>query len=294
VGNSIEHSWSNTSIGVEDFEYQIRYLYSKCNVMPLDEMLLHLQAKKTLPPKTVAITFDDGYKDNYTNAYPILRKYSLPAIIFLTTCHIDTGELIWSDKVKYAIMNTGRERVELKGLGMYSLHSHDDRKQAYFDIVSKLKEFLQDEKNLMIKKLLTKLAVSIPNDLGKEVGLSWDEIREMSNNGITFGAHTVTHAILTKLPLEETRKEILESKKRIEEEVGMPVTTFSYPNGGPADFNNEIKSILKQNGFMYAVTASPPKLVTPDTDLWELGRISMGLNIQTCMYFPDYIQSQIL
>jgi len=293
VGDSIEHSWSHTSIRIEDFENQVRYLNSKCHVIPLDELRQYVQGKKSLPKRAVAITFDDGYKDNYLNAYPILKRYNMPATVFLATCHIDTGNLLWDGRVKYAIMNTTLEAFELEELGMYPLNSPDERKQAYFSIVAKLKEFQEEEKNLLIEKLVARLAVDIPGDLGKKVGLSWDEIREMSNNGITFGAHTVTHPILTKLSLEEARKQIVGSKRRIEEEVGKLVTAFSYPNGDPADFNDDIKQILRQNGFTCAVTVSPHP-ITPRTDLYEMGRFSLGLNLASIKLLPDYIRSQML
>ena len=293
VGNTIEHSWSHTSVRIEDFENQIRYLSSKCHAIPLDELSQYVQEKKPLPKRAIAITFDDGYKDNYLNAYPILKRYNMPATIFLTTCHIDTGNLLWDGRVKYALMNTPLEAFELEELGTYPLHSPDERKQAYFSIVPKLKEFQEGEKNLLIEKLVARLGVDIPGDLGKKVGLSRDEIREMSNNGITFGAHTITHPILTKLSLEEAGKEIIGSKRRIEEEVDKPVTAFSYPNGEPADFNDDIKQILRQNGFACAVTVSPHP-ITPRTDLLEMGRISLGLNLASIKLFPDYIRSQML
>ena len=293
VGDSLEHSWSHTSISIEDFENQIRYLSSRCHVIPLDELSQYVQEKKPLPKRAVVITFDDGYKDNYLNAYPVLKRYNVPATVFLATCHIDTGNLLWDGRVKYAIMNTTLEAFELEELGTYPLHSPDEGKQAYFSIVLKLKEFQEEEKNLLIEKLVARLGVDIPGDLGKKAGLSWDEIREMSNNGITFGAHTITHPILTKLPLEEARKQIVGSKRRIEEEVGKVVTAFSYPNGEPADFNNDIKQILRQNGFACAVTVSPHP-ITPRTDLLEMGRISLGLNLASIKLFPDYTRTQML
>lgn len=293
VSDSSEHYLRHLSVRIEDFENQVRYLYSKWKVMPLNEMQQYIQQRKPLPQKAVAITFDDGYKDNYLNAYPVLKKYNVPATIFLTTCHIDTGNLIWGERVEYAIKNTTLKSFELEGLGMYSLQSPEAREQAYFSIISKLKEFQEEEKSLVIEKLVARLAVNIPHDLGNEVGLSWDEIREMSNNGITFGAHTVTHPILTKLPLEEARREILDSKKRIEGEVGQAVTAFAYPNGEPPDFNNEIQQILKQDGFLCAVTASPHP-ITPSTDLYEMGRISLGFNLVSIKLFPEYIRTKMI
>jgi peptidoglycan/xylan/chitin deacetylase (PgdA/CDA1 family) len=83
--------------------------------------------------------------------------------------------------------------------------------------------------------------VDIPPNIGKELVLSWEEAKEMSRNGISFGAHTVSHPILTKLPLDRARKERLDSKRRIEQELDREVTTFCYPNGWPGDYDNGIE-----------------------------------------------------
>jgi peptidoglycan/xylan/chitin deacetylase (PgdA/CDA1 family) len=95
----------------------------------------------------------------------------------------------------------------------------------------------------------------------------------MSRNGISFGAHTVSHPTLSRLPLEAARKEILDSKRHIEKELGKEVTTFSYPNGEPGDFNGDIEEILKSNGFRCAVTYTPAAFVSPTPQLYRLPRI---------------------
>jgi peptidoglycan/xylan/chitin deacetylase (PgdA/CDA1 family) len=129
----------------------------------------------------------------------------------------------------------------------------------------------EKEKNQLIKELISKSGVNIP-DLGKELILSWEEVKEMSNSGITFGAHTVTHAILTKVPLAQARYEILQSKKEIEEKIGRPVSAFSYPYGGFEDLNDEIINLLKESGFICAVTCIP-KTVHYKVNPYKLGRI---------------------
>jgi peptidoglycan/xylan/chitin deacetylase (PgdA/CDA1 family) len=264
-----------------EFESQIRYLSKAYEVLPLDKLAEYVQGRETLPRKAVAITFDDGYKDNYIYAYPILKKYGVPATIFLTTGYIDSGNLFWFDKVTYVIQNTCLKALELGELGTYSLRSNSDRLQAISRITARLKELLDERKNLLVKNLVRMSGVDIPANLGKEVILSWDQVREMSDNGIAFGAHSVTHPILTKMPLEQARREVIESKRHIEEKIGKSVTTFSYPNGEPTDFNDDIKEILKENGFTCAVTGAPRRLVTLEADLYELGRIKPGRNLDT-------------
>jgi len=273
-----QYPWCLPATRTRDFEDQIRYICQKHEVVPLDKLAQCLQESKPLPKKAVVITFDDGYKDIYLNVYPVLKRYSVPATIFVATGPIDSGELFWFDKVRYAIYNTALEALELEGVGKCLLRSTNERLQGIYKVFEKLRELPEKGKNSLVERLINVSGVNIPHNLGKEIMLSWDEAREMADNGITFGAHTITYRVLTRLPLDEARKEIIESKRRIEEELGRPVTSFAYPRGGRADFNEEIKEILKEAGFTCAVT-SVYQLVSHGADLYELGRIGAGHNL---------------
>ena len=290
VGGPV-YPWCLPSVMPQDFENQIRYLCSAYKVMALDEMARYILRGEPLPKKAVAVTLDDGYKDNYLYAYPILKKYSVPATIFLITGYINGGELFWWDKVKYIVQYTTLETLQLDELGIYSLRSTGDRLRAGSSIMVRLKEFSGEKRSILLEELARISRVDINPNLGKELILSWDEVREMSNNGIAFGAHTVTHTILTKLPLDKARREIIESKLHVEERLDQAVTAFCYPNGKSTDFNNDIKEIVKESGFTCAVTFVPTP-ATPGADLYELGRISLGWNLATaklslCGLYPD-------
>lgn len=278
-----KYPWRLEPITVQDFECQIQYLSQKYRLVPLDKLVQCIQDKEPFPSRSMAITFDDGNRDNYLYTYPILKKYNVPATIFLVSGHIDARELFWWDRVSYVIHNTALETLELDQLGVYWLQSTEDRIRADAAIRVRLSELTEEQRNLSIQNLAIVARVDIPINLGEELILSWDEVREMSKDGFTFGAHTITHPILTKLPVEEARRQIIESKKRIEEEVGQVVTAFSYPHGA---YNNSIKEILKESEFTYALT-SVPRLVTLEKGLYELGRTIPGWNFDT---FKFYLQ----
>lgn len=154
-------------------------------------------------------------------------------------------------------------------------------------IEARLNELPVEERDLLIEKLVSMSGVAIPTNLGKELILSWEEVREMGNNGIVFGAHTVTHPILTKLPLKEAQREIIESKRCIEEQLGQAVSTFAYPSGQPTDFNDGIKESLKESGFICAVTAAPMRRVAPGMDVFELRRIPPGWDFYIFKFFLE-------
>ena len=279
--DSVKYPWRLDSITVQDFEKQIQYLSQRYKFISLDELAQCIMDKKPFPPRSVCITFDDGNKDNYINAYPILKKYNVPATIFLVSNQIDTMELFWWDKVKYLINNSPLKTIDFGNVGMYSLQSGWDKIQAISSVLAKLAKYTENKRNHLIENLEILSEVSIPENLGREHILSWDEIREMHNNGISFGSHSATHPFFTELSLAEAKSNIVDSKKRIEEELGQTVITFSYPYGA---YKKSIEEILQESGFTCAVT-TVPKLNTHKTDLYELGRTVPGWDFATFKFY---------
>jgi len=263
-------SWSLEPLSPQEFEKQIAYFYRNYEIVPLERLASCIRQGNTLPDRAVIITLDDGYKDNYLYAYPVLKKYHVPATIFLTTGHIGTGELFWWDKVGYIVNNSIVTQLDLDELGSFSFSSTTDKHQTGLEIIEKLKNLPDESKNVLIEKLVSICGVEIPPDLGRDFILSWKEVKEMSSSGISFGAHTVNHPILTNLPLEQAKWEITQSKRDIEERLGKEVTTFSYPNG---NFNAGVVELVQEAGFSCAVSVLPGRLISLKDNPYCLSRI---------------------
>lgn len=263
--------WSCYTLSPQAFESQIAYFRENFEILSLDQLSWHLLRDRPLPRKTVAVTFDDGYKDNYVYAFPILRKYAVPATFFLTTGHIGINKPFWWDKMGYLVYHAVPTRLKLEELGSYPLESAFDRRRAKLVITEKLNDLPEETKNKLIEKLANICRVEIPADLGRQLILSWEEVEKMSQDGAQFGAHSVTHAALTNLPLEQAKWEIRRSKEDIEERLGKKVNFFSYPDG---HLNSEVVEIVKQAGFAAAFT-SDPSWIAPKSDVYRLARISM-------------------
>ena len=262
-------NWNLKPLNPPSFERQMEYLRQNYEILPLDRLVQYIRQGTPLPEKAVVITFDDGYKDNYLYAYPILVKHGIPATIFITTGHIGSSKLFWFDEVKYLVQLTPLNQLDLDELGSYPLRTEADRFRNSLIISRKLRKLPEESKRGLIGKLINTCQVDIPDNLGEALFLSWDEVREMSEDGISFGAHTVTHPVLTNLPLERARWEIVQSKKDIEEELGKEVTAFAYPFGL---FNAEIAGLVKESVFTSAVTTES-ELVNRMANPYELPRI---------------------
>ncbi|KYK27621.1 hypothetical protein AYK20_02520 [Thermoplasmatales archaeon SG8-52-1] len=274
VGNTKDR-WAIDTTDIIDFEKEMRYLSKTHKILSLEEMARIIKGNKNLPKRGVVVTFDDGYKDNYTNAFPILKKYNIPATIFLTTGNIDNGKLFWWDKLEYILSNTKIKSFDLGEFGSIFPPSNKNKLKTLDEITIRFTKIPEDKKNDLIDKLVKNSDVDFPKNLGKDIIMSWDEVKQMDEGGINFGAHTVTHPILTKIPLNQAKKEIINSKRDIEKRLNKPVNIFSYPNGHADDYNQDIKTILKENGFICATTIIP-KMVNNNSDLFELGRIPPG------------------
>jgi peptidoglycan/xylan/chitin deacetylase (PgdA/CDA1 family) len=255
-------------IAIKSFKEQIEFLCQNFEVIPLSLIAECIKKREPFPKNSITITIDDGYKDNYLLAYPILRKYRVPATIFLTTSYIEGKQTPWEAKVSFAISHTSLKELSLDGIGKFNLEGERKRYIARKFIIKRLKNVSEKRKNALLEKIFEICGVKIPTNLGKELMLSWDEIREMNENGIEFGVHTVHHPELTNISLREAKWEIEESKREIEEKLGKPVIAFAYPSGV---YNKEIVQLVKDAGFLCAVTTTVRE-VKPWSNPYELGR----------------------
>jgi peptidoglycan/xylan/chitin deacetylase (PgdA/CDA1 family) len=189
------------------FDRQMEFLgRNHYNVVPLEAVVRLIKSKQAVPERTVAVTFDDGYADNYSVAFPVLKKYNLPATIFV-----------------------------------------------------------------------------IVSEIGRPGMLTWEQIRIMRDSGlITFGSHTLTHPYLINIESsEELKRELLDSKKVLEEKLNRPVNTFCYPSGR---FNQKVRQAVIDAGYAAAVASNPGKRF-PNDDLFALKRLRISENAANLFVF---------
>lgn len=270
---STPYIYPDNIVSVENFERQIAYLTSKRRVISLPDLIKHV-GEGRLPDKAVIITFDDGYGDFYSKAYPILKKYNAPCTIFLITGILDSNAIKWEDHLAYLINTSKAENLTLKIDGKtktYSLKSPEGKIECIRDINSTLKDMSEEERRRILSELELKLDPIKPLE---RIMLTWNEIEMLSSEDfISIGCHTHTHRSLTTISPEEAEKELSVCKERVESILGRRCTLFSYPIGKRRDFNQSIKELLKRLGFEAACTTIPG-LISKNTELYELRRVS--------------------
>jgi peptidoglycan/xylan/chitin deacetylase (PgdA/CDA1 family) len=253
------------------FEQQMLCLKSCYRVMNLQELIAR-SVRGEVPERAVVITFDDGYRDNYDFAFPILKKYRFPATIFVATGAIGTGSLIWHDRVfdAFRFATVSRARSKDAAVPELILDSSEAKMRSLDSTLARAKTLYGEQRRIFIEDIECKLRPNLPADRHQQM-LSWDHIREMHDAGIEFGSHTVSHTILSRLPKSEMIKEIRDSKEELSGRLGAPVSSFAYPNGKVGDYSEEVKTVLRESGFSCAVTCCSG-FNHVSSDLFELRR----------------------
>jgi peptidoglycan/xylan/chitin deacetylase (PgdA/CDA1 family) len=275
---------------VAGLEWQCRHLSQCYHVMPFSEAAARLAGEGDLPPNAVVVTVDDGYRDFYDVAYPIFTDYKIPATVYVVTDFLDGKLWLWTDQVRYAFEKTQRStlRLELPGTRVleFLLRSPEERRAASHKTTEVLK-LLRNEDRLGVLALLpVLLAVTLPSEPPADFQpLRWEDLRRMAASGVEVGAHTRTHPILSRVTsTAELRDEIVGSKRRIEEVLGMPVRHFCYPNGLRRDIGPEVAEAVREAGYEAAVTTEPGMNLRP-AGLLRLRRIGVDPT-----YEPRYFE----
>jgi peptidoglycan/xylan/chitin deacetylase (PgdA/CDA1 family) len=236
------------------FAEQLAYLRARYTIVPLSALHAQLAAGRTAPGQ-VAITVDDGYRDFYEIAFPILQRYRAPATLFAVTDFIDGRCWLWTDKLRVALSQTAANRVSVtvgRTVIDVTLQGPASRRAAASRINEALKREADDSKDRIIASIASQVGIELPASPPPDLGpASWSELREMAAGGIEIGSHTVTHPIVTRVPSDRLAHELRRSRARLEEMLGRPVTSFAYPNG---TYDRAARQEVERNGYQLAVT----------------------------------------
>lgn len=245
------------------FERQMRFLKENYLLLSPSEAVRILKRRGNFPEKSCMITFDDGWKDNFTCGYPILKKHNIPALVFLSTDFIGTNRQFWHDKLSTLLnkLPRGGERKLLDKIrveypaeiigkikAISEVQGHR-RRELINSLIIDLKKFSVEQNEMLVVRLRSAFGVQPAAE--DPVMLSWSDVEEMAKGGVVFGSHTKSHRLLDRLSIEDVERELTESKKCIEEKIKHGVDFLSYPNG---NYDGRIMSIAEKVGYMGAFT----------------------------------------
>ena len=262
-------------LALAEFERQMELLVQHYTILPLHEIVERLDRRAPLPANPAAITFDDGFQNVLTAAYPVLQRHGAPATVFLVTSFMGTRQPAWPERLYHAVAATSRKQVAFAEQRWdLSIPSH--RAAAYRALAARLKPLPTHEKDAALEYLHWQLKVPAEVPVSSPLTtLDWTEVENLARTGlIDFGSHTHTHPILSRCDPASQYEELRISRDLIRERLGR-ADLFAYPNGTRADFTDETQRFLAELGYAAAVTTEPG-LNSRRTGRYSLHRINVG------------------
>jgi peptidoglycan/xylan/chitin deacetylase (PgdA/CDA1 family) len=242
-----------TAVGFRD---QVRYLRLHFDMPSLEELVERSKRGLAVRRPTALITFDDGYRDNFKVALPILMDLGVPAAFFIPTDYIDRPRLPWWDHVAYVLKHTRKDSLQLDFPRPFSVGLPEkNRSQAVWDT----KFFYnwgggQEDSPRFFRELEERAEVPIDSEAcARDLFMTWGEIRSARDSGMTFGTHTHRHLILGTLQEADQADELAQSKRLLERQLGETVETMSYPSGRrERDFTAVTERLAQEAGYQMA------------------------------------------
>jgi len=267
------HPWLDPvliSATPEAFEAQMEYISANYQVISVLDLLRTIEKKSLLPPKALLVTFDDGYCDFEQHAWPVLKKYHIPATLFVPTSFPDHPErLFWWDRLSSALHTTSREEIDTPA-GRLPLSTTAQRSQAVVRLKNYVKSLPQEAAAAFVEQICKDLDVSTHENSV----LGWDALRKLAKDGLTLCPHTQTHPIMNNVSPDAMYSEAYNSFQDLEREVGGIVPAFAYPSGF---HNDEVVQAVGRAGLKLAFTTERGINDLGRTHPLMLQRINVGM-----------------
>jgi len=249
----------DTTIGVDDFTAHIEFLARWFRPVTVSEVRASFQEGRPLPHRSLLITFDDGYRNVFTHAAPVLRRYGFPAVVFVSTAYMGSKLLFWWDEIRQRLLHWSEPRIETPADGSPASWPKEDaaRRARGAEIEQACKRISNRRRieYLEYVRAHTPEGLRLTDEQHHILDpMSWDEVRGLASMEFEIGSHTVSHPILTNLNPEELSAELAQSKAEIERQTGKPCYSIAYPNGTQADYSSLVVKAAEEAGYDLAFT----------------------------------------
>jgi peptidoglycan/xylan/chitin deacetylase (PgdA/CDA1 family) len=289
------------SASPDAFHAQMKWLHDRIRILTLDKLNAWVQTGGPWKEPAAFVTFDDGYRDNFDVAVPILREFKVPATFFIPTEFLESAKLPWWDHVAFVIKKTGKRWLKLKRSqrgddGAISIDLSSVSRGAAIMIIVRafLDETITDER-WFLDQLTAEAAVEMDEaSLNFALFMSWDQVRQLadSEEGLTIGSHAHSHNKLARLTDVLQRRELSFSKQILESRLGREIQALAYPYGWPGTYNAATKSMASEAGYRLGFASREGVNRPGSLDPFEIKRLGVGssdslalLRARTALFF---------
>jgi peptidoglycan/xylan/chitin deacetylase (PgdA/CDA1 family) len=273
------------SASAELFREQLAWLANRFRLLALDELLAYLEGGLTWREPVVLLTFDDGYRDNFDTAVPILRERQAPATFFIPTSFTEARQIPWWDLVAYVIKHTHVSQFVLhrdpegKKAPLVIDLTTSSRAAAIYAIVDALLNGTVSHESWFLKQLVLQGEIEAnPESLACTLFMSWDQIRQLIalDSNLSVGSHTCNHPRLATLDDKTQWYELSESKRVLEAQLGRKITALAYPYGWTGTYDHTTKRLAAEAGYRVSFTARAGLNQIHEVDRYEVNRLGVG------------------
>jgi len=256
-----------TIVSQKTFLKHIDFFARKFQIIRIDEALENLSSSPDTGTRAI-LTFDDGYIDNYESVFPILKKKGLPAAFFVSSGYIGSGRPLWDwEIIMKLIYNPDIDEVKTED-EVLTLRKGESRTLFAIRVARKLRSCELDALEQILGSLNSKYMFDFDRCMG------WEELRRIRDAGMEVGSHGISHRSLSRIPIEQAKREILESKRELTDRLGRECRYFSFPFGSPYDYNDELIDFVRASGYR-ACLINVHGYNRPASGLFSLKRIIM-------------------
>jgi peptidoglycan/xylan/chitin deacetylase (PgdA/CDA1 family) len=262
----------------ETFSSHLRFYREHFDLITIDNLLDIVDNKKRIDKKLALISFDDGYIDNYKNAYPILKENDVSAIFFVPTDYVGNTTTPWWDEIAWMVRNTTQKAVSLDQWGEAVLIDTENLDLTIRNVLLLVKKTQRMKMDDILSQLRTSLKCRLDSRENK-LFMDWEQLNEMRDNGMSIGSHTHSHEILSHIDSKAQLNELSLSREILKNKLGTSVTSFAYPVGRKGTYNEKTIEHLQSCGYKLAFTQLLGMNPVPRENRYELRRFPVDGNI---------------
>jgi peptidoglycan/xylan/chitin deacetylase (PgdA/CDA1 family) len=261
---SIDRALDGSLISADTLRLQLRLLKAHYNVISPEDVLAWCERRRELPPRAVLLTCDDGLLNCLTDMLPVLQQETVSCLFFVTGASTEEPRtMLWYEDLFLQFLRAPGGHVKISFADLViegDLGSREQRRAMWWDSVKKLSQVDSDKRKLFLNAARIQFGANVEHDLreGNSAScrrfglLTRAELLQLASAGMTIGAHTLSHPMLSQLPPELAYAEIFESRTRLEAVLGKQVWAFAYPFGDPQSVNAQVLAMAQQAGYQAA------------------------------------------